>query len=51
MFKNGSLVEFCFGTNIDFVFVSSYEQKKKYFSEMKQFYDYCVKSKMFKLFI
>lgn len=28
IFKNGSLVEFCYGTNIDFVYVRNYDQKK-----------------------
>lgn len=45
IFKNGSLVEFCYGTNIDFVYVRNYDQKKIYSKEMKQFYAYYKKSK------
>ncbi|XP_060862617.1 uncharacterized protein LOC132939463 [Metopolophium dirhodum] len=40
IFKNGSSVEFCYGTNINFVYIRSYDQKKKYSKEMKQFYAY-----------
>lgn len=40
MFKNGSTVEFCYGTNIDFVYIRMYEQNEQYENEMKQFYDY-----------
>lgn len=45
IFKNGSLVEFCYGTNIDFVYIRNYDQKKIYSKEMKQFYAYYKKSK------
>lgn len=45
IFQNGSSVEFCYGTNVDFVYVRSYDQKKKYSKEMKQFYSYYKKSK------
>lgn len=40
IFKNGSSVEFCYGTNINVVYIRSYDQKKKYSKEMKQFYAY-----------
>lgn len=45
IFKNGSSVEFCYGKNIDIVYVRSYDQKKIYSKEMKQFYAYYKKSK------
>lgn len=47
MFQNGSLVQFCYGTNIDFVFIRSYEQKQKYSYEMNQFYNFYKKSMQF----
>ncbi|XP_025196064.1 uncharacterized protein LOC112595166 [Melanaphis sacchari] len=49
IFKNGSLVEFCYGTNIDFVFIRSYDEKKKYSNEMKQFYAYYKKKENLKI--
>jgi len=45
VFKNGSLVEFCYGTNNNFVYIRSYDKKKKYSKEMKQFYAYYKNSK------
>ncbi|KAL4132493.1 hypothetical protein QTP88_009632 [Uroleucon formosanum] len=49
IFKNGSSVEFCYGTNVDFVYVRSYDQKKKYSKEMKQFYSYYKKKENLKI--
>ncbi|CAH1715541.1 unnamed protein product [Aphis gossypii] len=49
IFKNGSLVEFCYGTNIDFVYVRNYDQKKMYSKEMKQFYAYYKKKENLKI--
>lgn len=50
IFKNESSVEFCYGTNIDYVYIRSYEQKRKYLKEMKQFYVYCDESMKFYYF-
>lgn len=44
LFQNGSSVQFSYGTNIDFVFIKSYEQKQKYSNEMNHFYNYYKKS-------
>ncbi|XP_060839176.1 uncharacterized protein LOC132920645 isoform X2 [Rhopalosiphum padi] len=49
IFKNGSLVEFCYGTNIDFVYIRNYDQKKIYSKEMKQFYAYYKKNENLKI--
>lgn len=50
LFQNGSLVQFCYGTNIDFVFIRSYEQKQKYSYEMNQFYNFYKKSMKLSLY-
>lgn len=44
LFKNNTFVEFVYGTNINFVYIRSYEEKQKYCNVMKMFYSYYKKS-------
>jgi len=46
LFKNGSLVEFCYGKNIDCIYIKSYVAKQKYSNEMEQFYTHYKNSKL-----
>jgi len=46
LFKNGSLVEFSHGKNLDCMYIKSYVAIQKYSNEMEQFYTHYKNSKL-----